>query len=395
MAHVDQYGIACAYIRGGTSKALFFYEKDLPAPGPLRDTVFKRLMGTPDAYQIDGMGGATTHTSKIALISPSSREDVDVDFTFVQVLPNEDKVSYHGNCGNISSAVGPFALDEGLVKIVRKGYSADESLTAREVRIYNTNTKSILISHVVIDPTTGFSLATGGASIAGVPGTGSPILMEYSNTVGGHVGRGLLPSGNVIDHITMGGKVIEISVCDVGNYSIFARAEDVGLTGSETASRITSDSKLLALLRELRGKGAQLIGKCTDWELVDEQCPGLPFLILVASPSSEEVDLNARVIFANRCHDTMPGTGAICVAAASRVEGSIVWKQLSDCSKASNVLRIGHPAGTMPVFVKRSSEEARRKGKEFETLSFERTSRRIMTGTVFVPKQIWAGPAQA
>lgn len=199
----------------------------------------------------------------------------------------------------------------------------------------------------------------------------------------------------MIDHITLSGKVIEISVCDVGNYSIFARAEDVGLTGSETASQITSDSKVLALLRELRGKGAQLIGKCSDWELVDEQCPGLPFLILVASPSSEEIDSNARVIFAIRCHDTMPGTGAICVAAASRVEGSIVWKQLSDSSKASNVLRICHPAGTMPVFVKKSSEEARRKGKEFETLSFERTSRRIMTGTVFVPKQIWAGPAQA
>lgn len=181
MAPVDQYGIPCAYIRGGTSKALFFYEKDLPAPGPLRDTVFKRLMGSPDSYQIDGMGGATTHTSKIALISPPSRKDADVDFTFVQVSINEDSVSYKGNCGNISSAVGPFALDEGLVKTVRKGYSADESLAAQEVRIYNTNTKSILVSHVVVDPATSSALTTGVASIAGVPGTGSPILMDYSN----------------------------------------------------------------------------------------------------------------------------------------------------------------------------------------------------------------------
>ncbi|KAJ9641319.1 hypothetical protein H2204_002997 [Knufia peltigerae] len=412
MAHVDQYGIPCAYIRGGTSKALFFYEKDLPAPGPLRDTVFKRLMGTPDAHQIDGMGGATTHTSKITLIKPSSREDADIDFTFVQVLPDEDKVSYQGNCGNISSAVGPFALDEGLVKIVRKGYSTDESLTAREVRIFNTNTKSILISHIVVDPTTGYSLATGGSRIAGVLGTGSPILMDYSNvsilnssnpafygantlqTLGGHIARGLLPSGNVIDHIIVDGKDVEISICDIGNYSIFVRAIDVGLTGSETAGQITKNSGAVASLKELRGKGTQLIGQCKDWELVDEQCPGLPFVILVAPPSRDDVDITARVMLSNRCHDTMPGTGAVCLAAASRVEGSVVSKQMSDSSKRSNVLRISHPAGAMPVHVKRSSKEARAKGKEYETLSLERTSRRIMTGTVFVPQRVWAGPAQ-
>lgn len=181
MAHVDQVGIPCSYIRGGTSKAVFFFEKDLPPPGPVRDAVLKRLMGTPDSHQIDGMGGATTHTSKVALIGPPSREDADVDFTFVHVFIERDAVSYTGNCGNISSAVGPFAIDEGIVKVNRKGRPTDGNLTTREVRIHNTNTKSILISHVTVDPTTGFSVTSGAASISGVPGTSAPVLMDYSN----------------------------------------------------------------------------------------------------------------------------------------------------------------------------------------------------------------------
>lgn len=181
MAHVDQVGIPCAYIRGGTSKAMFFHEKDLPPPGATRDSVFKRLMGTPDSHQIDGMGGATTHTSKIAIISAPSREDADVDFNFVHVFIERDAVSYTGNCGNISSAVGPFAIDEGIVKVNRKGISTDPNLTTREVRIHSLNTKSILVAHVTVDPSTGFSVTSGKASISGVPGTSAPVLMDYSN----------------------------------------------------------------------------------------------------------------------------------------------------------------------------------------------------------------------
>jgi len=181
MAHFDQYGIPCAYIRGGTSKALFLHEKDIPPPGLLRDTVLKRLIGSPDDQQIDGMGGGKTHTSKIAIIGPPSQEDADVDFTFAQVSIDHDNVSYGGNCGNISSAVGPFAIDEGIVKITRKGRSTDDSMTAREVHIYNTNTKKLLISHVPVDPISGFSTTTGNAKIAGVHGTSAPILMDYRN----------------------------------------------------------------------------------------------------------------------------------------------------------------------------------------------------------------------
>lgn len=181
MPHVDQYGIPCAYIRGGTSKALFFHEKDLPAPGELRDEVLKRVMGSPDTQQIDGMGGRSTHTSKVAIIGPSTDEDADINFTFAQISLDESNVSYKGNCGNISSAVGAFAIDEGLLKTHRKGHGASPKVVAREVRILNTNTKKILISHVPIEESSGFSLTSGDTSISGVPGTSAPILMDYRN----------------------------------------------------------------------------------------------------------------------------------------------------------------------------------------------------------------------
>ncbi|CAK7237346.1 hypothetical protein SBRCBS47491_009944 [Sporothrix bragantina] len=393
MAHVDQVGIPCAYIRGGTSKAMFFHEKDLPPPGPLRDTIFKRLMGTPDSHQIDGVGGATTHTSKIALICPPSREDADVDFTFVHVFIERDAVSYTGNCGNISSAVGPFAIDEGIVTTFRKGRSTDDSLTTREVRIHQTNTKSILVAHVTVDPATGYSVTAGGASISGVPGTSAPILMDYSHSTGGVLGRGLLPTGNALDHITVEGQDLEVSILDVGNVTIFVRAADVGLTGTEPAGQITSNAAVIARCKELRGKGAQRVGMCTDWRLVDEQATGLPVVTMVAPPEHDQVDVNARLVYVNRCHDTMAGTGAICLAGASRVQGTVVWSTLSESSRASDVLRINHPAGPMPIWAKRAEGAQRARGDEFEILAFERTSRRLMTGTVFVPKTVCAGSA--
>jgi 2-methylaconitate cis-trans-isomerase PrpF len=181
MAHVDQNAVPCAYIRGGTSKALFFHEKDLPPPGELRDDVLKRAMGSPDAHQIDGMGGCSTHTSKVAIIGPPTEVGADINFTFAQISVKGTVISYEGNCGNISSAVGAFAIDEGLLKSHRKGQGANPKITAREVRIYNTNTKKILLSHVPIEESSGFSITSGDTSIPGVPGTGAPILMDYRN----------------------------------------------------------------------------------------------------------------------------------------------------------------------------------------------------------------------
>ena len=173
--------VPVAYMRGGTSKALFFHEQNVPPPGLSRDRFLRRVMGSPDPLQIDGMGGSHIVTSKIALIRASDQPDVDIDYTFVQVGIDNATVGYAGNCGNISAAVGPFAIDEGLVKQIRPGMSLDPAIKTQVVRIYNTGTKKVLISHVPIDPISGKSLESGSFSIAGCPGSGAPILLDYSN----------------------------------------------------------------------------------------------------------------------------------------------------------------------------------------------------------------------
>lgn len=172
-----QYGVPVSFYRGGTSKALFFHEKDLPELGLQRDRFLKRAMGSPDPLQLDGMGGSRAVTSKVAIVKKSDREDADVDYTFAQVGIVSKVIYYNANCGNISSAVGPFAIDEGLVEY-RPGFPINPLVNAQEVRIYNTGTKKILIAHVPID-SDGLALVEGDCTISGVPGTSAPILMDY------------------------------------------------------------------------------------------------------------------------------------------------------------------------------------------------------------------------
>ena len=174
---INQYAIPTTYYRGGTSKAIFFHEHVLPPPGPQRDRLLKRAIGSPDPLQLDGMGGSKAVTSKIAIVKPSTRPDADVDYTFAQVGVADDFIGYDANCGNISAAVGPFAIDEGLVKY-RPGRSVDPKVNTQEVRIYNTGTRKVLSAHVPITEKGSFE-SEGTQAIAGVPGTGSPILMDY------------------------------------------------------------------------------------------------------------------------------------------------------------------------------------------------------------------------
>ncbi|KIM92809.1 hypothetical protein OIDMADRAFT_138984, partial [Oidiodendron maius Zn] len=255
-----QYGIPAAYIRGGTSKAVFLSKAHIPPPGPLRDAVLKRIMGSPDPMQIDGMGGTRVVTSKIAIVSPSEREDVDIDYEFAQVGIDQDDIGYDGNCGNISSAVGPYAIDESMVKRFRVGASIDKTLISQEIRIWNTGTKKLIISHVPVDSRTGKSISNGTASIDGTPGTGAPILIDFRNTIGASLSRGVIPSGNAINVVSVGNKDIDITICDVANICVFVAAKDMGISGDETAEQINSDSALISRCKELRGKASQLVG---------------------------------------------------------------------------------------------------------------------------------------
>lgn len=389
MVRSDQTKIPAAFIRGGSSKAVFFHEHVLPPCGPLRDRVLKRVMGTPDPLQIDGMGGTKAVTSKIAILSPSNRPDADVDYTFVQVGVSADAIGYDANCGNISAGVGPFAIEEGLVKTFREGKTLQSYKgRAQEVRIFHTGTKKILISHVPIGDD-GSPIAAGDYEVSAVPGTGAPILLDYKKTEGASRSRGLLPSGNVVDQVNVQGKEIDITICDIANICIFAKAQDFGISGHEPASTLTEDKNLIALVKELRGKAAQLIGMCEDWEKVDEQAGFMPMPVLIAPAPTSEDHISGRLFLDNMCHESMAGTGSVSFTACSRIKGSVVNKIVNPDDLKNPIFRISHPRGHIPVVVQVSEATANTSTPFFETLSFLRTSRRIMDGHVYVPKTVY------
>lgn len=378
----EQLAVPCVLMRGGTSKALFFHEKDVPPPGTERDRLLTRAMGTPDLLQIDGLGGSRLVTSKVAIIGRSSRCDADVDYTFAQVDVDRDSIGYDANCGNISSAVGPFAVDEGLI-------TPSEPVTT--VRIYNTNTEKILIVKVPV--TGGKARVLGECAIAGVPGTGAEILMDYSATVGAKTGK-LLPTGRAVDTVVLeDGRRFEVSICDVANPCVFVAAIDLGMSGSELPLAISADRALIETLGAIQSKAGQMIGLWDEWQAV--HLPGLPLAVIVAPPAdcldanstvhpATSMDLRARLVFLGQCHDSMAGTGSMCTAAASRVPGSVVYRSVGAAATAAQTLRIGHPLGVMEVKVvcEGSGESAR---VTFSALGLARTARRLMSGTLQVP----------
>lgn len=381
----DQVAIRCTVLRGGTSKGVYLLEHDIPPPGALRDRLLKRIMGTPDILQIDGLGGSRLITSKMAIVQRSARADADVDYTYAQVVLERDLVMYTSNCGNISAGVGPFAIDAGLVAVTPG---------VTQVRIHNTNTGKILVAHVPVAG--GRAKVTGDFAIDGVPGTGAEIRMDYVQTIGAKTGR-ILPTGQAADLLALeDGRIVPVTICDVANPCVFVRAEDVGLEGSELPEAFAANPALIQRLREVRGKAAERIGFCNDWRDVDRQSPGLPLLVVVSTPCAytsmrgetvvpDRTDLRARLVWYNKCHESMAGTGSMCIAAASRVPGSIVHDVIGAEAAAADRLRIGHPMCVMSVNVQAvpSNELG---GVAFSALSFSRTARRIMDGFVYVPR---------
>lgn len=381
----EQIAIRCTILRGGTSKGVYLLEHDIPLPGLLRDRLLKCIMGSPDVLQIDGLGGARLITSKMAIIKRSDRPDADVDYTFAQVNPERDQIVYTSNCGNISSGVGPFAIDAGLV-------AATTPVTV--VRIHNTNTGKILVAHVPVAG--GRAKVTGDFAIDGVPGTGAEIKMDYSGTVGAKTGR-MLPTGQATDTVRMeDGSSLSVSIVDVANPCVFVHAEAFGLEGSELPEFFTRSPALLDRIRELRGKAAERVGLTTDWRDVDRQSPSLPLFVAVSPPAPyanmrgaavdpASTDLRARLVWYYKCHESMAGTGSMCTAAASRIPGSVVNQVIGAEAAATGKLRIGHPMGVMAVSVEAEPSNAEG-GVAFKMLGFSRTARRIMDGTVYVPR---------
>jgi len=371
-----QIGIPATWMRGGTSKALFFLETDLPPAGPLRDRVIKRAMGCPHVLQIDGMGGARGNTSKIAIVGISDRGDADITYTFAQVGIAEDSIDYRATCGNISAAVGPFALMKGLVRGV-------EPTTA--IRIYNANIDDILFQELPVHR--GRAQLAGNFVNAGVPGAGAQIFTDFSRAVGRRTGA-MLPTGRARDHLVLDdGRTIQATLLDVGNPVAYVPATDLGLAGSDLPDSLGSNSGLMAAIGDIRRKAAQLMDLTGRFSVrVGLVSPPMSYPGVHGKPvDAESMDLCGRFFALDYCAPNYPASASVSTGAAARIPGSVVHALLGGDAHRRDVVRIGHPQGVMDVLaVARPVEEP--PGVAIERLGFGRTARAIMDGVVFVPR---------
>ena len=374
----NRRNIPATIIRGGTSKGVYLLKRDLPEEDKKWDALLLKMMGSPDKKQIDGLGGSQSVTSKVAIVNKSERVDADVDYTFAQVSVDKPLVSYKGNCGNISSGVGPFAIEKGLVD-VKEGTTP--------VRIYNTNTDKIIVADVKTQ--NGEVVYDGDFSIAGVPGTASPIRLKFVDPAG-TLGKGLLPTGHAVDVLEVPefGSV-EVSIIDAANPLVFARAKDLGLTGRELPEELNADAEKLELLEKVRGMAAVKLGLIEDYTKSAWETPGIPKMTFVAEPEAyinidgkeikkEEIDLLSRMMSMQKTHPSYAMTGAMCTAAAMVVKGSIVNQVCAD-DIDTQFIRIGHPGGILECGVDYREDEQNLKIQD--TFGF-RTANLIMEGTV-------------
>ena len=376
--------IPAVYMRGGTSKGVYLMVSDLPDDPAIRDQVILDIYGSPDIRQINGMGGADPLTSKVALLTRSKRAGVDIDYTFGYVGIKDAVVDYEGNCGNISSGVGVYAIRQGLVEAV-------EPFT--KVVIFNTNTNKIIEAMIPVKD--GEVVFEGDYAIAGVPGRGARIVMNFPNSAGSKTGR-LLPTGNVRDTMTLkDGRHVQVSLVDAANPSVFVKAADIGLTGLELPADCDTNPQILEVMEEIRVRAGVMMGLAKN---VDQVGPAVPKVAFVAPaqdyPDSEgkiitagEVDLVARTKAMAEMHKTYAVTGGICIATAAMIEGTVVSDICGAQAKKTGEVRIGHPSGVLEVFVDvKNSVET---GWTLLQAGVCRTARPIMEGEVYVSRKAY------
>ncbi|MEI6546467.1 MAG: 2-methylaconitate cis-trans isomerase PrpF [Burkholderiales bacterium] len=392
MAHVAQIRIPATYLRGGTSKGVFFRLQDLPAaaqvPGKARDSLLLRVIGSPDPYgkQTDGMGGATSSTSKAVIIAKSSRPDHDVDYLFGQVSIDSAFVDWSGNCGNLSAAVGPFSIAAGLIDPARVPQSG-----VAVIRIWQANISKTIIAHVPI--TDGSVQETGDFELDGVTFPAAEVQLEFMDPAAEEEGAGgsMFPTGHVVDELEVPGiGVLKVTMINAGIPTIFLNAEQVGHTGTELQDAINSDPNILAKFETIRAYGAVRMGliKHIDEAAKRQHTPKVAF---VAKPSSYvsssgkqigagDVDLLVRALSMGKLHHAMMGTAAVAIGTAAAIPGTLV--NLAAGGGARNAVRFGHPSGTLRV-----GAEATQEGGEWvvKKASMSRSARILMEGWVRVP----------
>ncbi|PXA78596.1 4-oxalomesaconate tautomerase [Caulobacter sp. D4A] len=358
-----QTAIPCAVLRGGTSKGLYFRAEDLPADEALRDRVLLAAMGSPDERQIDGLGGADSLTSKVAIVSASQRPDADVDYLFLQVSVDEAKVSDRQNCGNILAGIGPYAIEQGLV-------AAQDGQTP--VRIFMRNTEGLATAR--IETPGGQVNYEGDCRIDGVPGSAAPIPIAFADVAGSSCGA-LLPTGNVIDVI----EGVEATLIDNGMPVVVVRAADLGVTGNETPAELEAYAVLRAKVEAIRLEAGRRmnLGDVTD--------ATVPKITLVSPPTAGGA-LSTRSFIPHTVHKAIGVFGAVSVATAVCLKGSIAASVASLPDASGEIaVSVEHPTGEFTALLTLSD------GGEVVSAALLRTSRLLMTGQVFVPASVWDG----
>lgn len=363
---MTQTAIPCTVMRGGTSKGLYFRLEDLPSDVATRDAVLLAAMGSPDARQIDGMGGAHPLTSKIAVVGPSTHPDADVDYLFLQAVVDEPRIDAGQNCGNLLAGVGPFAIEEGL-------FAAQDGVT--HVRINMLNTKSLAVA--AIETPGGKVRYDGEARIDGVPGTAAPVPIDFLDVAGSSCGA-LLPTGNARD--VVGG--IELTAIDNGMPVVVMRAADFGKTGYESPEQLEADAELKARVEAIRLQ----IGPRMN--LGDVAKKTVPKMCLVA-PAQHGGAICTRNFIPHRVHEAIGVFGAVSVATACVTPGSVAAEVAGIADvEAIKELEVEHPTGFFTVAMDVSIEAGQVKVRRSALL---RTCRRLMRGEVYVPASVWDG----
>lgn len=393
MSHKAQIKVAATYMRGGTSKGVFFNLADLPdfaqAPGPKRDALLMRVIGSPDPYQkqIDGMGGATSSTSKTVIVAKSSRPDHDLDYLFGQVSIDKAFVDWSGNCGNLSAAVGPFAIHSGLI-------DADRIPTngVAEVRIWQANIEKTIIARVPI--TDGEVQETGDFELDGVTFAAAEIELSFMNPADGEGTLGesaLFPTGNVVDSLDVPGiGTLEATMINAGIATIFVNAKELNYSGTELQEAINQDPKALEMFEKIRAFGALRMGLIDNLEQARtrQHTPKVAFVSEAKSYLSssgkqiaaEEIDLLVRALSMGKLHHAMMGTAAVAIGTAAAIPGTLV--NLAAGSIKRDLVCFGHPSGTLKV-----GAQAEQQGGQWVVakVTMSRSARILMEGAVRVP----------
>lgn len=359
---MKQTFLPCVLMRGGTSKAACFLAKDLPEDNAIRERVLLAVMGSPDARQIDGIGGADPLTSKVAIISPSTRADTDVDYLFAQVNVDKAVVDYGQNCGNILAAVGPFAIEKGLVKV-------QGSVT--RVRIFMVNTGQVAEAQVATPE--GAVEYEGQARIDGVPGYGAEQVLNFKDIAGSSCGA-LLPTGNARDNI----NGIDVTCIDNGMPVVLIRAADLQRSGLETREQLDNDKELKARLEAIRLQAGPLMN------LGDVAQRTVPKMTLIAAPVQGGA-LTTRTFIPHRCHASIGVLGAVSVATACLIPGSVTEGLAKVTDAREQRLAIEHPTGEFNIILRRDIA-----GKVIES-GLIRTARLLFEGRVAIPGSLWSG----